>query len=182
MSHPLLKLFILATLFITNISKGFTQQPIRELDFLIGSWEVREDNAEKTWWEKTKRTASYTLDSTYIELVSSAVSSSGKQRTYRWFIHYNEKAAEYEMISMFGNWHKIQHDVLKWDPQKRTLTIRNGQDLGNNEEFHERLGHMTFNEGFTEYVWTGENKYGDPENPKSWKYTEVGIRSEIVKN
>ena len=152
------------------------ENSIQDLDFLIGTWEVREDNAEKTWWEETTRTAQYTLDSTYIELTSHAVSSTGKERTYRWFIHYNSKGRQYEMVSMFGNWHKVQFDILEWDATARKLTIRSGQDPSGPDEYHERYGELIFEADFSAYTWNGENKYGDPADPGIWTYVEKGRR------
>ncbi|MEQ8627558.1 hypothetical protein [Ekhidna sp.] len=151
---------------------------IKDLSFLIGTWEVREDNKEKTWWEESVREGNYILDSTYIELSATATSSSGKQRTYLWLIHYNTKDQQFEMVSMFSNWHKIQFDILSWDKAKRTLTVQSGGDPGSNE-YHERFGEIVFDEDFNGYIWNGENKYGEKENPKIWMYLEKGTR---VKN
>ena len=148
---------------------------VRDLDFLIGEWEVREDNVEKNWWEKATRVGKYVLDSTYIELESAAVSSNGKQRAYRWYIHYNSKSDQFEMVSMFGNWHKIQFDIITWDPAHRKLTIQSDTDPGASE-FHQRFGEIIFDENFSQYEWRGENKYGDPNNPGIWKYVEKGLR------
>ncbi|RDY61721.1 hypothetical protein DX873_06115 [Flagellimonas nanhaiensis] len=159
---------------ITTTSFG-QEKSIQDLDFLLGTWEVREDNKERDWWEKTTRIGVYALDSTYIQLTSRAVSSTGKKRTYRWYIHYNSKEQQYEMASMFGNWHKIQFDILSWDPAERKLTIKNGPD-GDSEEYHERFGEIVFDESFKSYIWTGENKYGDPKDPGIWKYVEIGSR------
>ena len=59
-------------------AQGNTNPPsIRDLDFLIGTWEVREDNREKGWWEESTRKGSFILDSTYIKLSATAVTSSG---------------------------------------------------------------------------------------------------------
>lgn len=150
---------------------------IHELDFLVGTWEVREDNKELTWWEESTRTGSYILDSTYIELRASAISSSGKKRTYTWLIHYNVKAQQFEMVSMFSNWHKIQFDILIWDRLNRKLTVKSGGDPGP-YEYHERFGEILFNENLNEYTWKGENKYGDQDNPSVWRYTEIGSKVE----
>ncbi|MGE0588274.1 MAG: hypothetical protein AB7O48_06840 [Cyclobacteriaceae bacterium] len=166
-------LLFLLMVFYTDI---FSQDgSVRDLDFLIGKWEVREDNFEKNWWEKTTRIGKYVMDSTYIELESKAVSSDGKHRTYRWYIHYNSKDKRFEMLSMFGNWHKVQFDIISWDPASRVLTMRSGRDPGV-DEYHERFGEISFDKEFSQYEWKGENKYGDPKNPGVWKYVEKGKR------
>ena len=158
--------------FTLTAAKCFAQdQSIRDLDFLIGTWEVREDNDKKTWWEKCIRNVSYTLDSTYIKLEANALSSSGKQRTYLWLIHYNNQAQQFEMVSMFSNWHKIQLDILTWEADTRTLTITNNTNYA---EFPERYGQLVFAEDLQSYQWRGENKYGDPNEPSIWRYLEVG--------
>ena len=163
-------------LLLINVLDVFSQEKsIKDLAFLIGTWEVREDNEEEKWWEQSTRTAHYTLDSTYIELESVAISSSGKERTYRWLIHYNSKAEQFEMVSMYSNWHKVQFDILTWDIGSRQLIIRNGV-AANSDEYHERYGEIVFDENFNNYIWKGENKYGDRDDPGIWKYIEKGLR------
>ena len=78
------------------------------------------------------------------------------------------------MTSMFSNWHKVQLDILIWDRENRKLTVRNKP--GGEDEFHERFGEIIFDENFDSYIWKGENKYGDPNNPSIWKYIEKGTR------
>ncbi|MEQ6167090.1 hypothetical protein AAOE16_07840 [Ekhidna sp. MALMAid0563] len=165
----------LVTFGYSSIAQGPSSSSIQDLNFLIGTWEVREDNKEKSWWEESTRKICYTLDSAYIELRASANSSGGKSRTYLWLIHYNQKDQQFEMISMFSNWHKIQYDILSWDKSNRTLTIESGGDPGSNE-YHERFGEIVFSEDFNTYTWKGRNKYGDENNPNIWEYVEKGSR------
>jgi len=169
------KWFLLTSLLLVTGNIFSQEKSIHDLNFLVGTWEVREDNEEKTWWEETIRKGQYTLDSTYLQLESVAKSSKGKERTYRWYIHYNSKAQQFEMISMFSNWHKIQFDILSYDEENRKLTIRNDLE-SHSDEYHERFGELTFDENFDTYIWKGENKYGDSENPSVWKYIERGSR------
>lgn len=178
MKTPLLKkvAFVLALLFFSLNSIAQAER-IQELEFLLGTWKVREDNDKKTWWEESTRVGHYSLDSTFIELDATAISSTGKKRTYRWYIHYNKKDEQFEMVSMFSNWHKIQFDLLYWDPENRTLTIKHGEHP-NSEEYHERFGELVFAEDFKSYIWTGQNKYGDREKPSIWNYIEKGSRVE----
>ncbi|MEM7087272.1 MAG: hypothetical protein AAF489_13875 [Bacteroidota bacterium] len=150
------------------------EKGIKELDFLIGTWETREDNKETGWWETATREINYALKGNYIELKANSIDSNGREREYYWYINYNKKTEQFEMISMFSNWHETQSDILEWDPENRKLTIRN---MPNRESrFTERFGELIFNENFNEYTWTGENKYGDANNPSIWKYIEKGVR------
>jgi hypothetical protein len=145
---------------------------IKDLDFLIGKWEVREDNEEKGWWEKTVRTCEYALKDNYIRLESFTIDSNGREREILWFINYNKNNQQFEMVSMFSNWYKTQFDILVWDQENRKLTIRNKPD--SEDEYHERFGEIVFSEDFLSYEWKGENKYGDRNKPSIWKYVEVG--------
>ena len=168
--------FILSLAIIGSALAQSKEAPkIQDLEFLLGKWEVREDNHEKGWWEESIRIGSYILDSTHIELKASAVSSSGKERTYLWLIHFNFKAQQFEMISMFSNWHKTQFDILSWNPTTRTLTIQSAEDPNSNE-YHDRYGELVFNEGLSRYTWKGRNKYGDPDSPSIWNYIEKGTK------
>ncbi len=167
---------LFVTVFISSVTFSFAQdQSIKDLEFLIGTWEVREDNDKKTWWEKATRIGTYTLDSTHIQLQAQAHSSSGKQRTYLWLIHYNDKDQQFEMVSMFSNWPKTQLDILTWNADDRTLTIVHNPQL---EEFPQRFGQLVFSDDYQSYEWRGENKYGDPDEPSIWKYLEVGQKIE----
>ncbi len=168
----------MAFVFLLFTGKGLAQEKsVKDLNFLIGEWKVREDIPEKNWWEESTRIVRYALDSTFIELDCRSISSGGKKRTYRWYIHYNRKKQQFEMVSMFSNWHKVQFDMLYWDAENRELTIRNAVDL-NSTEYHERFGVMTFNENLNGYIWKGENKYGDAKNPGIWRYIEKGQKIE----
>ena len=150
-------------------------QSIKDLDFLVGTWEVREDNIDKNWWETATRIGKYVLKENFIELKAESIDSNGRKREYRWYFHYNKRAKQFEMTSMFSNWHKVQSDILEWDVKSRTLTIRNNSAVS---EFPKRYGKMVFSKDFKSYVWKGENKSGDPKKPRIWRYIEKGFRVE----
>ncbi len=170
-----LKLVLIFTMVLFLANSTIAQEKgINELDFLIGIWETREDNVEKGWWETSTREIKYTLLGNYIELRASSIDSNGKKREYSWYINYNKKMEQFQMVSMFSNWYKTQLDILDWDKEQRKLTIRNKPLV--EDEYHERFGEIIFSENFDEYTWNGENKYGDPEKPSIWKYVEKGTR------
>lgn len=107
------------------ISEGIIAQEkgIKELDFLIGTWETREENKENGYWETSIREIKYTLKENYILIKSNSIDFNGRKREYNWYINFNKKSNRFEMVSMFSNWHKTQFDVLEWDKEKRTLII-----------------------------------------------------------
>lgn len=71
-------------------------QSIKDLDFLIGAWDVAETiypGTEKEYQEKGTRICSYYLDRRFIKCESETiVSTSGKKRTYAYYINYDKKA------------------------------------------------------------------------------------------
>ena len=164
---------ILIVLFLAKELKA-QEEGIKTLDFLIGTWETREDIEAEGWWETATREINYALKDNYIEVRAQSKDSNGREREYLWYINYNKKEAQFQMVSMFSNWYKTQFDILEWNEENRTLTIRNKPGL--EKEYHERYGQFTFNEDFTEYTWKGENKYGDANNPSIWRYVEKGRR------
>ncbi len=175
-----MKRLITTLLFVLILTPVQSQQTnkkttIKDLDFLIGIWEVREDNIEKAWWEKSTRVGAYILRGTVIELKTTAISSSGKERTYLWLIQYNKKTEQFEMVSIYSNWHIMLFDILHWDLEQRTLTIRNNKQRSTNE-YSERFGKIVFEEDYNAYTWKGKNKYGDPNKPSIWNYIEKGTR------
>lgn len=160
-------------LVMLSITSSYSQS-IKDLDFFIGTWEVREDNTEREWWETATRVGKYVLKGNFIELKAESIDSNGRKREYSWYFHYNRKEKQFEMTSMFSNWHKVQSDILEWDAKSRTLTIRNNPAVS---KFPIRYGKMVFSKDFKSYVWKGENKSGDPSNPSIWRYIEKGKRT-----
>jgi hypothetical protein len=157
-------------------SKMYAQETtIKDLHFLLGVWQAEEHNKETTYWEKCTRTGTYVLDSTYIQLESVAVSSTGKKRTYRFMIHYDKTAKQFEMICMYSNWPKVQIDFLDWNKETKTITIRNKPET---EEYRERVGSMQFSADYSSYIWTGTNKSGERLKPRIWVFEENGKRIE----
>ncbi|NAS14035.1 hypothetical protein [Poritiphilus flavus] len=167
---------VLGLTIVLSLSQGIAAQDagIKDLDFLIGTWETREDNVEEGWWETSTREINYALKENYIEIRANSIDSNGREREYFWYINYNKKTKRFEMVSMFSNWYQSQFDILEWNRKERKLTIRNEPD--SEKEFRIRFGEMVFNESFDEYTWKGENKYGDPNKPSIWRYVETGVR------
>ena len=94
MKHKELNLLTLTGicwLFLLNSVNG---QSIRDLDFLIGEWEVTETiypGQPKEYQETGTRTCSYYLDGTFIKCESETiVSTSGRKRTYAYYINYDK--------------------------------------------------------------------------------------------
>jgi hypothetical protein len=157
--------------FIQSIAQ---QESVKDLDFLIGTWQTEEHNKAGDWWEKSTRTGIFILDEQYIQLESVAVSSTGKKRTYRFLIHYDSQSKQFEMISIYGNYPKSRTEIMEWDKNNRKLTLKSKPS---EDEYSDRAGVIQFNDDFTEYIWTGSNKSGDPQKPRIFEYEEVGKKN-----
>jgi len=95
-----MKLKLTAVLLLIGITQFFLITPvlcqgIRDLDFLIGEWDLTETiypGHPKEYQEKGTRTCSYYLDGSFIKCESETiVSTSGKKRTYAYYINYDTK-------------------------------------------------------------------------------------------
>ncbi len=70
-------------------------QSIRDLDFMIGSWDITETifpGTDREYQEKGVRTCSYYLGDQFIKCESeTTISKSGRKRYYAYFFNYDEK-------------------------------------------------------------------------------------------
>ncbi len=84
--------FILALVFSTNASFS---QSIKDLDFLIGTWEIVETiypGTEREYQEKGTRTCAYYLNGSFIKCESeTTVQKNGKKRYYSYVINYDKR-------------------------------------------------------------------------------------------
>lgn len=150
------------------------QQPsVKDLHFLVGTWQTEEHHLASGWWEKSTRTGTYILDSTYLQLESVAVNSSGKKRTYRFLIHYDSDTDQFEMVCIYSNWPKVRTEILVWDQSNRTIKLTGKPEA---DEYSERTGLMQFTSDFSAYTWKGANKSGKVDNPRVFEYEEKGKR------
>jgi len=85
---------VLTTLLV-SIALSCPGQSIKDLDFLIGTWEVEETilpGRDNEYQEKGTRTCEYYLDGSFIKCeASTVVTHTGKKRTYAYYINYDAK-------------------------------------------------------------------------------------------
>jgi len=76
-------------------STSLRAQSIKDLDFLIGSWDVLETiypGTDRAYQEKGTRVCEYYLNGSFIKCESSTVvSTSGKKRFYAYIINYDSR-------------------------------------------------------------------------------------------
>lgn len=124
------KIQLLALSLITFLFqiKPVQSQSIKDLDFLIGAWEITETiypGRPKEYQEKGTRTCSYYLDNSFIKCESkTTVSSSGKVRTYAYYINYDKKEECFRATNFANDFPK--HGQFKWyldEPNKQIIAI-----------------------------------------------------------
>ena len=68
------------TLLLSSTNALTQEKSITDLDFLIGQWETREDNAENGWWETSTREIVYALKGNFIQVNARSNDSNGRER------------------------------------------------------------------------------------------------------
>lgn len=173
-----LVIFCLSLVFST-ISTA-QQISVKDLDVLIGTWDVVEVEITGTGeklLERGVRSCSYFLMDTYI-LCETRAKLNGKERIYQWMINYNQVDKRFEMIGIYSNWGRKTFDTiivpdnrLRWEV-KREPNVENGVE-------RRVLGTVEFN-GTDKFVWTVKI-IKSTDSPTDWKpmFRETSLRKKI---
>lgn len=134
-------------------------QSIRDLDWLIGSWDFVDVSVTRKYRETGTRTCSYTLDEKYLVCQSIGTSQSGKERTYIFFLNYNSIDDRFEMVAMFGDYPRKNLYIVEVSENGHRLDLKNStwtdDGLTKNNE-----ATLTY-DGESQYVW--EIRSGEPD-------------------
>ncbi|MEM9647432.1 MAG: hypothetical protein AAF969_03055 [Bacteroidota bacterium] len=106
--------------FLVSLALTFSfplfSQSIKDLDFLIGSWEVEETiypGTEKEYQEIGKRTCEYYLNGQFIKCESeTVVQKNGHKRYYSYVINYDKKEACFRATNLAHDF--PLHGQFKW--------------------------------------------------------------------
>ncbi|MEO9485858.1 MAG: hypothetical protein ABJG47_20540 [Ekhidna sp.] len=116
----------LMTIILCVIGTSALSQSIKDLDFLIGEWEVKETlypGTERTWTENGKRTCGYYLKDRFIKCESLTVDSRNqKERAYVYFFNYDEKQECFQVTSLAHDF--PLHGQHKWFLDKENKIIQ----------------------------------------------------------
>lgn len=160
------KLTILVCVMLTSARLAAQDKSIKDLDILIGTWDVEEKQVDGSFTEKGVRTCAYVMHDSYIQCETIATSG-GKERSYRFLINYNKQTKQFEMISIFSNWPAKESDILSVNGNEITLASMS-------TEASDRSALIKFN-GKNSYEWSGRNfPRSTPE--KVFRYVETGVR------
>lgn len=98
----------LALVFVTLLLfqfKSAQSQGIKNLEFLIGTWDVSEviyPGSDKEYIEAGTRTCEYDVDGTYIKCVTNAKSKYGERSLFMFF-NYDNDFNKYIVTTLFSN-------------------------------------------------------------------------------
>ncbi len=166
-------LFFSCTLFA---QKAESKPSIRNLEFLIGTWEIQFEfyntyHPEKGIWftEKGTQTCYYDLDLNgepkYIICKGEVICDSGRfkdrKRTFLEAIRYGNFVDGFERIGIYSNWPGTAKEYLNYDSIARAMTIQGELDVRNGKERYEDI--YLFDEGNTSY--TRKNVANFPDMP-----------------
>ena len=174
--HTFLALF---TVISFAISTSAQEPTIKDLDGIIGSWEVEEVGFSGTNQEPAEqgtRTCSYILLDTYILCETrSRFLKTGKERAYQFLINYNGLDKRFELVSIYSNWGRKNFDAITIQSNPKRWDLRGTPRVENGIE-RRVWGVIEFMEP-NRYVWTVRiNKSTDA--PTEWPimFREVARR------
>ncbi len=143
-------------------------QSIKDLDFLIGEWEVNETlfpGTDKSYTENGTRVCGYYLDDSFIRCESSTLSSkTGKKRAYTYLINYDKKEECFWVTALSNDFPK--HDKQQWflDKKNEQIIAIIPRSVFNNQFFRATISFKDRNR----LVWDGW--YSKFRGDREWKY------------
>lgn len=112
----------LLTIILCASSAVTFSQSIKDLDFLIGEWDVKETlypGTDKEWTENGKRVCGYYLKDQFIKCESLTVDSRNqRERAYAYIFNYDEEEKCFQVTS-------LAHDFPRHGQQKWFLNMEN---------------------------------------------------------
>ncbi|MEQ9298204.1 MAG: hypothetical protein RIF33_06565 [Cyclobacteriaceae bacterium] len=130
-------------------------QDIKDLDFLIGSWEITETlypGTERTWQEKGRRTCEYWLDGQFIKCESVTIDQrNNNQRTYAYLFNYHEKEGCFLVTSVAHDF--PLHGQHKWflNKDKKVINAISPKNVIEDKFFRATISYADPNR----IVWNG---------------------------
>lgn len=159
-------------LWIIFLIPGFTLpgQSIKDLEFLIGTWNTSElifEGTPREYVESGVRECAYYLDSTYIKCETRAFSK-GRNRVYSFFFNYDEKSHKFQVLKIFSDYSFYSKKSWNIDSTQRLITEK---DTGGDQY----IGHIDFQDD-NRIIWRGWRPVLGKEPRLELLFTEEAIR------
>ncbi len=157
---------------------GFSSQAqnIRDLDFLIGSWEITETlypGTDRTWQENGTRTCEYWLDGQFIKCESVTVDSrNGNQRTYAYLFNYYEKEDCF-LVTSFAHDFPL-HGQHQWflDKEEKLIQAISPKNVIGDRFFRATISYADPNR----VIWNGWSSKFTEDKAWSQVFNDVTVR------
>jgi hypothetical protein len=133
-----------------------TDDPVRRLQPLIGTWEVDDTYrpiSGREIRETGVRTCAYMLANRYVECVTRGRNASGREREYRWLINYNTETRRYDLVGIFSNYTGKVVQTIRIDSTGTVWNIRSPSSMSDGIE-QWSWAQLVF-ESPNRAVWTG---------------------------
>ena len=163
---------VLASLFLLQLNTA-QSQGIKNLDFLIGTWDVSEviyPGSENEYIEAGTRTCGYDVDGTYIKCVTKAKSKYGERSLFMFF-NYHKEYNKYIVTTLFSN--LSFQGKYEWYLDSAKQTIQSISPLGRNEDEFYR-GDISFSED--QLIWKGYRTSFRKDRSWELRYVETSNR------
>ncbi len=146
---------LIVTITLLSTSQVLQSQSIKDLDFLIGKWEVSEvvyPGTDKEYIEKGTRTCEYILQDTYIQCTTNG-NRHGKDRSYQWSINFDKKTKHFIYTSTWSDYDFRGTYEIRLNAEKSELKVIPVYEPG-----EDAFSRSTINFADKDHlIWTGWN-------------------------
>ncbi len=151
----------LISLCVSALLNAAEQNPIQQLDWLIGSWDFEDVQVEGEYRETGIRTCSYVLNEQYILCESQGVTNKGKKRTALMYFNFNHMDNRFEMTALFADFPRKNLYTIELSEAGHELSLIN-ESWTEEGITRNHLATISYN-GTDQYVWNLLNGEADPE-------------------
>jgi len=162
------KIYLAATLLA--LSYCLPAQSIKDLDFLVGTWDTHEviyEGTPKEYIETGERVCAYYMDSTYIKCETKGLRK-GKPRTYAFLFNYDAQKKHFQLLKIFGDYSFYANKSWKIDWEQQLILE---EDTGGDQY----IGNIDFADP-NRIIWRGWFPSQKREPKLSLIFTETATR------
>lgn len=175
MKKVVLKIMFSFTLLVLGFESGQAQS-IKDLDFLIGTWEVEETlypGTDKEYKEKGTRSCEYYMLDSFIKCeAETTVSKTGKNRVYVYLINYNKWGEYYQAINFSNDYPAYSHQQWYLDVDKKEIRIVMPENAKKDRFFRSKISFKNPDR----MIWEGWQSRFDEEKEWFYVFKDVGER------
>ena len=151
-------------------------QSVRDLDFLIGEWDVTETilpGSENEYRETGVRSCAYYLDDSFIKCeAQTVVSTSGKKRTYAYLVNYDSRNGWFSATGIANDF--PLHSNHRWflDEDRKKITFVTPRNVNDDQFFRGTIEY----DGKDTIVWQGWSSRFEGDKEWRWIFRDVATR------